>query len=114
MTRRKKLKVKKKKSTKIRNAEPMDLASFEGTLSNMFGDSDERTPLRMAQDLIYDVWEVTDPRYQRRFLLNNVQEKKFYYLDLTPDSISNGSEKLITSENVTLLHSPGSHFERKK
>lgn len=28
--------------------------------------------------------------YQRRFLPNNVQEKKFYYLDLTPDSISNG------------------------
>jgi hypothetical protein len=31
--------------------------------------------------------------YQQRFLANNVQEKKFYYMDLTPDSISNGRRR---------------------
>ena len=62
MTKRKKGKVKKKKSSKIKNAEPMDLASFEGLLSDMFGDSDEETPLRKAQDMMYDAWEVTDPK----------------------------------------------------
>lgn len=40
----------------------MDLASFEGMLSDMFEDSDEETPLRKAQDIIYDAWEVTDPK----------------------------------------------------
>ncbi len=60
--RKKKAKVKKKKSSKIKNAEPMDLASFEGLLSDMFGDSDEETPLRKAQDMMYDAWEVTDPK----------------------------------------------------
>jgi hypothetical protein len=39
MTQRKKAKVKKKKQNKIKNAGPMDLASFEGLLSDMFGDS---------------------------------------------------------------------------
>jgi hypothetical protein len=39
MTQRKKAKVKKKKQSKIKNAGPMDLASFEGLLSDMFGDS---------------------------------------------------------------------------
>jgi hypothetical protein len=37
MIRRKKSRVKKKKSTKIKNAEPMDLASFEEMLSREAG-----------------------------------------------------------------------------
>ncbi len=40
----------------------MDLASFEGLLSDVFGDSDEETPLRKAQDMMYDAWEVTNPK----------------------------------------------------
>jgi hypothetical protein len=28
----------------------------------MFGDSDEETPLRKAQDMMYDAWEFTDPK----------------------------------------------------
>lgn len=40
----------------------MDLASFEGMLSDMFGDSDEETPLRKAQDTIYDAWEINDSK----------------------------------------------------
>jgi tetratricopeptide (TPR) repeat protein len=64
MTKRKKSKVIKKKATKIKNAEPMDLAPFEGILSDMFGDSDEETPSRKAQDLIYDAWEVNDSKHQ--------------------------------------------------
>ncbi|MDI6764492.1 MAG: tetratricopeptide repeat protein [Thermodesulfobacteriota bacterium] len=62
MTKRKKVKVKKKKSSKTKNTEPMDLASFEGLLSDMFGDSDEETPLRKAQDIMYDAWEISDPK----------------------------------------------------
>jgi len=31
--------------------------------------------------------------YQKRFLLDNVQEKKFYYLDLNPDTIISGNKK---------------------
>ena len=62
MIKRKKVKVKKKKSSKIKNAEPMDLSSFEGLLSDMLGDSDEETPLRKAQDIMYDAWEVSDPK----------------------------------------------------
>lgn len=62
MTKRKKAKAKKKKSNKIKNAGAMDLASFEGLLSDMFGDSDEETPLRKAQDIMYDAWEVSDPK----------------------------------------------------
>jgi tetratricopeptide (TPR) repeat protein len=64
MAKRKKAKVKKKRARKIKNAEPMNLASFEGMLSDMFGDSDEETPLRKAQDMIYDAWEVTDPKHR--------------------------------------------------
>ena len=62
MSKRKKAKVKKRKSSKIENAEPLDLAPFEGMLSDMFGDSDEETPLRKAQDIMYDAWEVSDPK----------------------------------------------------
>jgi len=62
MSNRKKVKAKKKKSSKIKNAEPMDLASFEGMLSSMVGDSDEETPLRKAQDLMYDAWETADSK----------------------------------------------------
>jgi hypothetical protein len=71
MTKRKKAKVKKKKSSKIKNAEPMDLASFEGLLSDMFGDSDEETPLRKAQDMMYGAWEVTGPK-RRIALARNI------------------------------------------
>ncbi len=53
MSKRKKSKVKKKKSTKIKNPEPTDLASFEGMLSNMFGDIEGKTPLKEAQDITY-------------------------------------------------------------
>ncbi len=54
MSKKKKAKIKKKKSSKIRNEAPMDLASFEAMLSGMFTDSDEETPLREAQDMMYD------------------------------------------------------------
>ena len=40
----------------------MDLASFEGMLPDMVGDSDEETPLRKAQDLMYDAWETADSK----------------------------------------------------
>lgn len=62
MSERKKAKTKKKKSTQIKNSGPIDLASFEGLLSDIFGDSDEETPLRKAQDMMYDAWEVTNPK----------------------------------------------------
>jgi tetratricopeptide (TPR) repeat protein len=62
MSQRKKSRVKKKKSSKIKNAEPMDLASFEGMLSDMFGDDEGETPLRKAQDMMYDAWEVNDQK----------------------------------------------------
>ena len=62
MSKRKKAKPKKKKSSQKRNSGAIDLASFEGLLSGMFGDSDEETPLRKAQDLMYDAWEVTNPK----------------------------------------------------
>lgn len=55
-------KARKKKSSQIKNSGPIDLASFEGLLSDMFGDSDEETPLRKAQDMMYDTWEVTNPK----------------------------------------------------
>jgi tetratricopeptide (TPR) repeat protein len=66
MTRRKKSKVKKKKSTKIKKVD-IDLAtlstlSSEETLSDLFGDIEEKTPLKEAQDLIYDAWEVNDSK----------------------------------------------------
>ncbi len=28
----------------------------------MFGDIEEKNPLKKAQDIIYDAWEVTDPK----------------------------------------------------
>jgi tetratricopeptide (TPR) repeat protein len=66
MTRRKKLKVKKKKTTEIKKAD-IDLATLSALsskemLSGLFGDIEEKTPLKEAQDLIYDAWEVTDPK----------------------------------------------------
>ena len=62
MSKGKKSKAKKKKSTQIKTSGPMDLASFEGSLSDIFGDSDEETPLGKAQDMMYDAWEVSDPK----------------------------------------------------
>jgi tetratricopeptide (TPR) repeat protein len=62
MSKKKKAKIKKKKSSKIKNTEPMNLASFEGMLSDMFGDVEGETPLRKAQDIIYEAWEVTEPK----------------------------------------------------
>jgi tetratricopeptide (TPR) repeat protein len=66
MTKRKKSKVKKKKATKIKKVD-IDLAtlsnlSSEGMLSDMFGDNGEETPLKKAQDMIYDAWEAADPK----------------------------------------------------
>jgi tetratricopeptide (TPR) repeat protein len=77
MTKRKKVKTKKKKSNKIKNAGAMDLASSEGLLSDMFGDSDEETPLRKAQDIMYDAWEVSDSK--RRVALGRKA------LEISPD-----------------------------
>src|SRR4030042_2569219 len=62
MARGKKSKLKKKKSTKIKNSEATNLASFEGVLSDIFEDNGEETPLKKAQDIMYDAWEVTDPK----------------------------------------------------
>lgn len=62
MSMKKKAKAKKKKFNQIKNSGPMDLTSFERMLSDMFGDDDEETPLRKAQDMMYDAWEVTDPK----------------------------------------------------
>jgi len=62
MSKKTKSKAKKKKSTPVKNSGPMDLASFEGLLSDVFGDSEEETPLRKAQDMMYDAWEVTNPK----------------------------------------------------
>lgn len=66
MTKREKSKTKKKKSVKREKAD-INLAalsnlSYEGMLSEMFGDVEGETPLRKAQDIIYDAWEVTDPK----------------------------------------------------
>ena len=62
MSKRKKAKAKQKKSTRIKDLGAIGLASHEGMLSDMFGDSDEETPLRKAQDMMYDAWEVTNPK----------------------------------------------------
>ena len=59
MSKKNKAKAKKKKSTEIKNSGPIDLASLEGMLSDMSGDSDEETPLTKAQDMMYDAWEAT-------------------------------------------------------
>ncbi len=66
MTRRQKSKVKKNKTSKTKKAN-IDLAtlsalSSEEMLSDLFGDIEEKTPLKEAQDLMYDAWEVTDPK----------------------------------------------------
>jgi len=66
MSKRKKSRVKKKKPTKTKKVD-IDLATFstlssEGMLSDMFGDIEEKTPLKEAQDIIYDAWEVNDPK----------------------------------------------------
>jgi tetratricopeptide (TPR) repeat protein len=81
MTRREKSKVQKKKATKIKKVD-IDLAtlstlSSEGMLSDMFGDIEEKTPLKEAQDIIYDAWEVTDPK--RRIAL------AWKALEISPD-----------------------------
>ena len=68
MNKRKKSRVKKKKTTKTKKAKPMDLVSlsnplsFEGVLSDIFEDDGEETPLKKAQDIMYDAWEVADPK----------------------------------------------------
>jgi tetratricopeptide (TPR) repeat protein len=66
MSKREKLNTKKKKSAKRKksniNLNDLSNLSFEGLLSDTFEDSDEETPLRKAQDIIYDAWEVADPR----------------------------------------------------
>jgi len=66
MSKRKKSRVKKKKTTKTKKAN-IDLAtlsalSSEEMLSDLFGDIEEKTPLNEAQDLIYDAWEVNDSK----------------------------------------------------
>ena len=66
MTKREKSKTKKKKSVKKKKAD-INLAalsnlSLEGRLSEMFGDVEGETPLRKAQDIMYDAWEVSDPK----------------------------------------------------
>ena len=38
--------------------------SFEGVLLDIFEDNGEETPLKKAQDIMYDAWEVTDPKRQ--------------------------------------------------
>jgi tetratricopeptide (TPR) repeat protein len=68
MSKRKKPRVEKKKATKIKKAGPMDMTtlsnsfSIEGMVSDMFDESDEETPLRKARDIMYDAWEVSDPK----------------------------------------------------
>jgi len=66
MTRRKKSKVKKKKATKIKKVDidldSLSTLSYEEMFSDMFGDIEEKTLLKEAQDIIYDAWEVSDPK----------------------------------------------------
>ena len=66
MTGRKESKVKKKKATKTKKVDidlvTLSTLSSEGMVSDMFGDIEEKTPLKGAQDIIYDAWEVTDPK----------------------------------------------------
>jgi tetratricopeptide (TPR) repeat protein len=81
MTRRKKSKVKKKKATKSEkmdiNLATLSTLSSEGMLSDMFEDVEGETPLRKAQDLMYDAWEATDPK--RRIAL------AWKALEISPD-----------------------------
>ena len=51
--------------------------SFEGVLSDIFEDNGEETPLKKAQDIMYDAWEVTDPK--RRVALARRE------LEISPD-----------------------------
>jgi tetratricopeptide (TPR) repeat protein len=66
MSKREKSKSKKKKSVKRKkadiNLDDLSTLSYEGMVSDIFGDVEEETPLRKAQDIIYDAWEVTDPK----------------------------------------------------
>jgi len=66
MTKREKSKTKKKKSVKRKkadiNLDDLSNLSIEGMLSDTFGDTEEDTLLKKAQDIIYDAWEVTDPK----------------------------------------------------
>jgi tetratricopeptide (TPR) repeat protein len=66
MTKKDKSNAKKKRAAKIKNLD-IDLAtlsapSSEEMLSDLFGDIEEKTPLKEAQDLIYDAWEVDDSK----------------------------------------------------
>ncbi|MGO8989407.1 MAG: BTAD domain-containing putative transcriptional regulator [bacterium] len=66
MSKREKLKTKKKKPAKRKktniNVDDLSNLSFEGMLSDMFGDVEEGTPLRKAQNIIYDACEGTDQK----------------------------------------------------
>jgi hypothetical protein len=72
MTKREKLKANKKKSVKRKKAD-INLAALsnlpiEGMLSDMFGDFEGRTPLRKAQEIMYDAWEVSSCAADGRFV----------------------------------------------
>ncbi len=68
MSKREKSKTKKKKSAKKKkanlNLNDLSNLSFEGMLSDLFEDVEEQTPLKKAQDIIYDAWEVTDQKHR--------------------------------------------------
>jgi len=66
MTKRKRSKAKENKIPKTKKAN-IDLAalsalSTEEMLSDLFGDIEEKTPLKEAQDIIYDAWEINDSK----------------------------------------------------
>jgi hypothetical protein len=68
MTKRKKSKAKKNKTPKTKKAN-IDLAalsalSTEEMLSDLFRDIEEKTPLKEAQDFIYDAWEINDSKHR--------------------------------------------------
>lgn len=55
--------MKVKVKVKVKGLPPLpDPISFEGMLSDMFGDTEEETPLKKAQDMIYDAWEIATPK----------------------------------------------------
>jgi hypothetical protein len=63
---KKRSKPKENKTPKTKKAN-IDLAALsalspEEMLSDLFGDIEQKTPLKEAQDLIYDAWEVADPK----------------------------------------------------
>jgi hypothetical protein len=101
MTKGKKSKVKKKKSIKRKEVDT-DLAtlstlSFEGMLSDMFGDTEEETPLKKAQDIIYDAWEAGDPKRRialARKALEISPDCADAYVILVEDTASSLSESL--------------------